>query len=296
MIEAGLRIDVDTLRGTCRGVPGLLEILEQEGLRASFFFSVGPDNMGRHLWRLFKPAFLLKMLRTRATSLYGWDILFKGTFWPGPLIGRRCRTIIHRTAATGHEIGLHAWDHHGWQSHCERWNEKEFGESISRGYATMVKVLESPPVAFAAPAWRITETGLTALSRFPFSYVSNCRGERIFRPHLSDSKSPELHLEIPTTLPTYDEVVGKKCTPETWNDYLLNCFRQDGLNVLTIHAEVEGICARERFRDFLKQARQHQISFHPLGALLPSANTVIPSGSIIRYKQSGREGWISIQQ
>ena len=288
----GLRIDVDTLRGTRKGVPNLVRLLEKYGIKATFFFSVGPDNMGRHLWRLLRPSFLNKMLRTKAASLYGWDILLRGTIWPGPVIGKYCSGQIFQAANGGHETGLHAWDHHRWQKTIDRMDETAAYNEIRKGYDLLKKILKKNPECFAAPAWRVTPEALHALARFPFRFESDCRGHSIFNPLLYNGGA--CHIQVPTTMPTYDELIGKKCTAQTFNKYLLTRVRQGELNVLTIHAESEGISNLELFEAFLNRSKQQEITFIPLGKLISKTQNV-ERAKIIQRETSGREGWISYQ-
>lgn len=139
-LKLGLRIDVDTFRGTKLGVPGLCDVLKKHGVKGTFFFSVGPDNMGRHLWRLLRPAFLLKMLRSNASSLYGWDILLRGAFFPGPVIGEKLAAQIKRAAEEGHEIGLHAWDHHAWQAKIATMDDDAVFRHLENGFKLLEKI------------------------------------------------------------------------------------------------------------------------------------------------------------
>lgn len=292
MYQVGLRIDVDTLRGTRIGVPNLNKLLFQHGIRASFFFSMGPDNMGRNLWRLLRPAFLAKMLRTKAPNLYGWDILLRGTLWPGPEIGKRCADQIRKTATAGHEVGLHAWDHHRWQTRIDTLDRPAIAREVGQGYDKLTQILGRPPDGFAAPAWRVTPAALDVLEAFPFRFQSDCRGYSLFRPVVSGRRLS--HVQVPATLPTYDELLGRQCTPETYNAYLLERIRPDGLNVLTIHAEVEGISCLPLFQDFLEEAKRRGIAFEPLGGLL-SRHQTIPEAAIHQAAAAGREGWLACQ-
>jgi undecaprenyl phosphate-alpha-L-ara4FN deformylase len=292
MIHVGLRVDVDTLRGTRIGVPNLIELLARSKIQASFFFSIGPDNMGRHLWRLMRPAFLVKMLRTRAASLYGWDILIRGTLWPGPVIGKRSPGPIRLAADQGHEVGLHAWDHHRWQTQVEKMNQQSLIDQVQRGFDLLGYILNRHPDCFAAPAWRTAPEVLQTLEQFPFRYHSDCRGHSLFRPMVEGRRLN--HVQVPTTLPTYDEIIGIKCTPDKYNDYLLDAIRSDRLNVLTIHAEVEGISCIALFRDFLEKAKQRNITFQPLGNILKHTEKIVES-SIHKSIVAGRDGWITCQ-
>lgn len=293
MMTLGLRVDVDTYRGTRDGVPSLLAVFARYGIHASFFFSAGPDNMGRHLWRLLRPAFLIKMLRSNAPGLYGWDILLRGTLWPGPQIGTRCADVIKATDAAGHEVGLHAWDHHAWQMGLGRMDADRVGTELRRGVERLTEILGHPPTCSAVPGWKCNSTVLAEKTGFPFEYNSDCRGHGIFTPDLAGRMPAQ--PQVPTTLPTYDEVIGRNgITDDNYNEYILSLIEPGQLNVLTIHAEVEGIARIHLFERFLDLLAYKGIACVPLGALVRAAGPV-PAGTIVPSVIPGREGWVAVQ-
>jgi len=270
-MKIGLRVDVDTFRGTRAGVPNLCKIFADHRIRAAFFFSVGPDNMGRHLWRLFKPAFFSKMLRSRAGKLYGWDILFRGTIWPGPIIGKKCGQIIRASAREGHETGLHAWDHQKWQARIDKMDSGAIRMELARGFEMLSEIIGAPPTCSAVPGWKCTGEVLVEKQKFPFVYNSDCRGYSVFAPVVDGRRLNQ--PQVPVTLPTYDEAVGRDgITSESFGDYVISQLRPDKLNVLTIHAEVEGIAAKDEFVKFIKKALALGHEFCPLGSLVTKSD------------------------
>jgi len=292
MTELGLRIDVDTFRGTREGVPRLLEILAAHGVKGTFFFSVGPDNMGRHLWRLLKPRFLAKMLRSRAASLYGWDIVLAGTLWPGRRIGAALGGVMRAAADAGHEVGLHAWDHHRWQAQALRLPVADLEREIALGVAAFEHAVGRAPDCSAAAGWVANDSVLEAKQKFGFRYNSDCRGRSAFVPVAGQGAFAP---QIPTTLPTYDEVIGRNgITDSNYNDWLLEQVRPGQLNVLAVHAEVEGRVCAPLFDEFLTACEQRGIRPVPLKALLGGA--ALPREPIALAPIAGREGDVCWQR
>ena len=108
-MRLALKIDIDTERGTRVGLPNLLADLRRAQLPASFFLSLGPDNTGRAISRVFRPGFLAKVNRTSVVQHYGWRTLLNGTLLPAPHIAKlhasllRLMTVlplVQRTAAS----------------------------------------------------------------------------------------------------------------------------------------------------------------------------------------------------
>ncbi len=295
MKQIALRIDVDTFRGTRRGVPALCRLLVEKEAGATFYFSVGPDNMGRHLWRLLKPQFLWKMLRSNAAGLYGPEIVLMGTAWPGPRIGQRLSNEIRMAESCGFEIGFHAYDHHFAQSRLLELPPERARKEFLRGVEELTRITGSAPTSSAAPGWRCNNALLRVKAEFPFRYNSDCRGEFPFYPVVDGVRMEQ--LQIPVTLPTYDEVIGREgVTDENYNEYQIKLLREDRPNVLTIHAEAEGGRCLQQFREYLTRVQALGYRIISLGELAKEAGKTAPDGRLELAPYPGREGDLAVQR
>jgi peptidoglycan/xylan/chitin deacetylase (PgdA/CDA1 family) len=242
-----LKIDVDTLRGTREGVPRLVEILRRHDVAgATFLFSVGPDHTGRAIRRVFRPGFVSKVQRTSVVRHYGVRTLLYGTLLPGPDIGNRAGDVMRRVRDEGFEVGLHAWDHVKWQDGldgaCAEWT----GREMSLGCERFTEVLKEPPRVHGAAGWQMNVHALRASQVLGFDYCSDGRGTH---PHLPVWNAELIRCpQLPTTLPTLDEMIGLDGIDE--NNVAERLLESTATppraatfagHVYTLHAELEGL-------------------------------------------------------
>jgi peptidoglycan/xylan/chitin deacetylase (PgdA/CDA1 family) len=291
-------VDIDTLDGLTEGVPALVEILAARGIRASFFAALGPDNSGRAILRVFRQrGFLEKMLRTRAPSVYGFRTMLYGTFLPAPMIGMAAPDILPRLGAGGHEVGLHGYDHVGWHDRLLAMSREAVDREIRQAQAAFAGIMGTPATSFAAPGWQASETSRAALAAAGFLYASDTRGTRPFFPRFGVRVSPL--LDLPTTLPTLDELLGLNgCTVDDFYDLILSRLASGLPQVLTIHAELEGGPFREAFAGFLDKCLARGVTFFRLAdwarELLKRPRD-LPCAPVFQGRLPGRAGTVSRQ-
>ena len=234
----GLRIDVCTFEGLRTGVPALLSLLARFDARASFFVALGPDRSGRALLQLLRPGFASKMRRTRAIRTYGWRTILSGTLLPARRAADLAE-IVRAIPAAGHEVAVHGYDHRRWQDGLFRMTEAEVRREMAQAVAVYERVVGRRPDGFGAPGWQCSPTSLRVLDESSFAYASDTRGRQPFFPSLHGLTLRT--LQIPTTLPTLDEVLGLDGMDGDGFVGLVNQrLRQDPWPVLTLHAEMEG--------------------------------------------------------
>lgn len=298
-MRLALKVDVDTLVGYKEGVPALLELLAAQGIRASFFVAVGPDHSGRAIRRLFTHrGFLSKMLRTRAPSLYGLKTLLYGTLLPGPQIAAAAPELLRKIVAAGHDLGLHGYDHVYWQDRLPNLPVTAINAQIHQAQEVFQRYLGYPAIAFAAPGWQTTPAAWECLVQAGFYYVSNTRGVGPYFPRVNGKALPL--LEIPTTLPTWDELLGRdRRQGEACRAAILAALRPGRTEVFTLHAEVEGRHYRRDFARLLEELQARRVTFVTLldwARELLQTPQQIPTARVEQGVLPGRAGTVSLQR
>ncbi len=293
MKTISLRVDVDTLEGSLKGIPALLRMLDRHGMRASFYFSFGPDNSGKALRRIFRPGFLAKMRRTSPTKLYGFKTMMYGVLIPAPIIWKRAAAQMRLAREAGHEVAIHAWDHVQYHDLLDRksraWLEAWFRDA----HAAYEDVFGEKARGAVSPAWRCNDATLEIQEAYGLDYAGDCRG---FEPFYPVVKGRTLStLQVPTTLPTLDEYLGLEGrTPGQVNELVWSLVREDALNVYALHTEVEGGALAETFDAFLGGLRDRGVVARTHADWVPELKAAgPPAREITRREIPGRAGWVS---
>ena len=289
-----VKVDVDTLEGYLKGVPAMVEVLNKLGLKASFYFSFGPDNSGKAIFRIFRKGFISKMFRTKAPSTYGLKTMMYGTLLPAPLIVKDHPKVFIDTFKAGHECGVHAWDHVKWQDKLPKLSYTEIRSDLLKAVELFEKLSGQRPLAFAAPGWQITVNALAALDSFKFDYVSNGReGKDPFYPTFEGQSFKT--LEISSTMPTMDEVLGLDgINDDTVTDFYLNSLKP-GLNVITVHGEMEGRSKIKQFEAILRGALERGYTVCPMKDVAQNYKDA-KDGELTMGYLKGRAGKVAIQK
>lgn len=240
-MKLALKVDVDTYRGTREGVPRLVEALQRHRADATFLFSLGPDNTGRAIKRVFRPGFMSKVSRTSVVEHYGVKTLMYGTLLPGPDIGRECAGLLRSVRDAGFEVGIHTWDHIRWQDHVagkdSAWTAAEMQKSARR----FEEIFGEKPRTHGAAGWQMNDHAYRLEQEYRFDYASDCRGAEPFFPIV---EGQVLNVpQLPTTLPTLDELIGLDgLTVDNVHQHLLRLTATTNRDhVYTLHAELEGM-------------------------------------------------------
>jgi peptidoglycan/xylan/chitin deacetylase (PgdA/CDA1 family) len=296
-VRLALKVDADTDRGTRMGVPNLVADCAEFGAAACFLFSLGPDQTGRAITRVLRPGFFSKVSRTSVVQIYGIRTLLNGTILPAPHIGRRNTDAMRAVRAAGFEVGIHCHNHYRWQDYLHRMDISAVRAEFVAARAEFLRLFGGEARTAGAAGWQSNALSREVYDEAGLLYSSDTRGAHPFFPRIGGTVFRT--LEIPSTLPTLDELMGRPGFPDSAiAGHLFSLLRADRLNVFTLHAEIEGMGRRAIFRELLGACRDSGVEFVRLdkeaGRILADRASV-PVCEQVMAPIDGRSGLVATQ-
>ncbi|MCL2761534.1 MAG: 4-deoxy-4-formamido-L-arabinose-phosphoundecaprenol deformylase, partial [Desulfuromonadales bacterium] len=149
-------------------------------------------------------------------------------------------------------------------------------------------------VTTAAPGWTISENSLDIQDSMGLLYCSDSRGTSPFYPVINNHKFNT--IQIPTTWPTMDELLGENgITVENINNHYLSLLKP-GLNVHTIHTEMEGKSLASIFKELIEKLVSKDIRFVTLEEAAMVFKESAPACPVEMGTIAGRAGYVALQR
>ena len=177
---------------------------------------------------------------------YGLATMLYGTLLPAPDIGRRKDAVarMREAAAAGHECGVHGWDHVDWHDRLPSMEREEVFETFGRAADRFAELFGRPAEVAGAPGWTASSLSVEAYAARGIRVSSDTRGGAPFRP-LREDGAPASLVEVPSTLPTLDELLAweefrgpeREATVERLRAAVRGA---EGVSVHSVHTEIEG--------------------------------------------------------
>jgi peptidoglycan/xylan/chitin deacetylase (PgdA/CDA1 family) len=155
----------------------------------------------------------------------------------------------------GFECGIHTWDHVVWQDNVrlrgENWTRLQMQKSVAR----FQSIFGHAPKTHGAAGWQMNPFAFAELDGLDIMYASDGRAQLNEDGSLTEPDIGPYRLavdttimrcfQMPTTLPTLDELLGRTINGAVIDinniaDHLLQLTKQPRDHVFTLHAELEG--------------------------------------------------------
>jgi peptidoglycan/xylan/chitin deacetylase (PgdA/CDA1 family) len=114
---------------------------------------------------------------------------------------------------------------------------------MQKSWDRFLEIFGHPPVTYGAAGWQMNEAAFEQLDQWGMKYSSDGRsGPNLIPYRLALSQGKAKHVQYPTTLPTFDELIGIDGADEFAAVKKLLEITQSNPNdqVFTLHAELEG--------------------------------------------------------
>ena len=191
---------------------------------------------------------------------------------------------------------MHTWDHVRWQDHAADaslgWTRVEMTKEVDR-YG---QIFGHAPRVHGAAGWQMNDSAYALETALGYAVASDTRGRTPYQP-VDASGHPIGPAQYPTTLPTFDELLGA----DGWHsgnvhEALLALTATDtSVQVYTLHAELEGQKLMPSFERLLQGWRAQGHQFDTLGALHAARREPLPRCRAAIGSAAGRSGTLAVQ-